>query len=369
MRISVLDKDFELLGEFSVYRSLIWNRRYYEPGVFEIHTAVEYFPLLNSGLYIFRHDRKELGVIRNVNYSQTNDGARTAFCKGYFAEHLLDGRVIIPAVNITGTPEEIGRQLVQSYFIAPADNDRAFPHLKLGEARGLGESTRLQNTGDHVGEKLYELEQTQELSHRLVFDFEENVLTFETWAGLDRTDDQEINSPATFSNAFYNVKNVVYDRDDSSAANFAYVLGEGEGADRVVVEVDLRSSPDQERREIYVDAKDLRKTYKDSAGNDKTYTDAQYRELLRQRGLEKLNEYATVETVNSDIDAAANLVYMKDFDLGDLCTYQNHDVGIETVERITEIQEVYEGSKTTLNLTFGNGEMTSLTKMIRRETT
>ena len=70
MRISVLNASFELLGEFSIYRSLIWNRRYYEPGVFEIHTAVEYFPLLNSGRYIFRHDRQELGVIREVNYTQ-----------------------------------------------------------------------------------------------------------------------------------------------------------------------------------------------------------------------------------------------------------------------------------------------------------
>ena len=82
-----------------------------------------------------------------------------------------------------------------------------------------------------------------------------------------------------------------------------------------------------------------------------------------------MDEYAPVETVNSDVDAAANLVYMEDFDLGDLSTYQNQDVGIETIKRITEIQEVYEGSKSTLNITFGNDEMTSLTKIIRRETT
>ena len=109
MRISVLDASFELLGEFSIYRSLIWSRRYYEPGVFEIHTAVEYFPLLNSGRYIFRHDRQELGVIREVNYTQTSKGARTAYCKGYFSEALFNNRVTVPAANITGTPEEISR--------------------------------------------------------------------------------------------------------------------------------------------------------------------------------------------------------------------------------------------------------------------
>lgn len=369
MRISVLDASFELLGEFSIYRSLIWNRRYYEPGVFEIHTAVEYFPLLNSGRYIFRHDRQELGVIREVNYTQTSKGARTAYCKGYFSEALFNNRVTVPAANITGTPEEISRSLVTTYFISPSDGGRVFPQIRLGALSGLGASTTLQSTGDQIGDKMYELERTQELSHRLVFDFEENVLTFEVWAGLDRTDDQEVNSPATFSNAFYNVKNVVYDRDASTAANFAYVAGEGEDADRVIVEVDARTDATQERREIFVDARDLQKTYKDSSGTERTYSDTQYAALLRQRGLEKLDEYAQVEVVNSDIDASANLVYMEDFDLGDLCTYQNQDVGIETVKRITEIQEVYEGSKATLNITFGNDESTSLTKIIRRETT
>ena len=369
MRISVLDANFELLGEFSIYRSLIWTRRYYEPGVFEIHTAVDYFPMLNAGRYIYRHDRQELGVLREVNYEQTSQGARAAYCKGYFAEALLDDRVIIPAVNITGKPEEIGRSLVTSFFISPADTGRTFPQIILGEASGLGASTTLQNTGEKVGEKLFELERTQELSHRLTFDFEANTLTFSTWSGLNRTDDQEENSPATFSNAFYNVKNVVYDRDASSAANFAYVAGAGEDVDRVVVEVDARADPSEERREIFVDARDLQQTYKDDGGTEHTYTPEQYQELLRQRGREKLSEYAQVETVNSDVDANANLVYMQDFDLGDLCTYQNLDVGIETVKRITEIQEVYEGSRSTLNITFGNDTATSLTKIIRRETT
>jgi hypothetical protein len=83
--------------------------------------------------------------------------------------------------------------------------------------------------------------------------------------------------------------------------------------------------------------------------------------------LEKLAEYEKVETVNSDVDPDANLVYMTDFDLGDLCTYRYTDVGIETTKRITEIQEVYEGSKQTLSVVFGNDMATSITKIIKRE--
>ena len=89
--------------------------------------------------------------------------------------------------------------------------------------------------------------------------------------------------------------------------------------------------------------------------------------LLRLRGLEKLAEYQKIETVNGDVDPNANLTYGVDFDLGDLCTYRYADVGIETTKRITEIQEVYEGSKQTLSVVFGNAQMTSITKIIQRE--
>ena len=74
-----------------------------------------------------------------------------------------------------------------------------------------------------------------------------------------------------------------------------------------------------------------------------------------------------VDEPAGDVDPNANLTYGVDFDLGDLCTYRYADVGIETTKRITEIQEVYEGSKQTLSVVFGNDQMTSITKIIQRE--
>lgn len=154
---------------------------------------------------------------------------------------------------------------------------------------------------------------------------------------------------------------------EPSAGNGQIVRVLREGSARVIVEVDLRSSADEERRELYVDARDLQSTYQDDAGDEHTYTADQYKALLRQRGLEKLAEYQKIETVNGDVDPNANLTYGVNFDLGDLCTYRYADVGIETTKRITEIQEVYEGSKQTLSVVFGNDQMTSITKIIQRE--
>ena len=188
-----------------------------------------------------------------------------------------------------------------------------------------------------------------------VYDYLENTLSFEVWQGKDRTDSQNENSWAIFSDSFYNVKNVVYNRDESGCRNIAYVAGEGEGTERVVEEVDTRNAPDEERRELYIDARDLQSTYMDESGTEHSYTAAEYRALLCQRGLEKLAEYEKVETVNRT-----------DFELGDLCTYRYTDIGIETTKRITEIQEAYEGSRQTLRVVFGSDTIVSIEKIMKR---
>ena len=213
-----------------------------------------------------------------------------------------------------------------------------------------------------MSDKLYEIGNAYEISHRVLYDFQTNKLTFEVWMGVDRRDSQEENSWAIFSNSFYNVRNVVYNRSNASYKNYAYVAGEGEGSSRVIVTVDNRA-PGEERKEIWVDARDLQS--KDSAGN--AISADTYRQQLNQRGLEKLAEYRKVETVNSSIDNQANLVYKKDFDLGDLCTYINTDVGIAADKRITEIIETYEGAATELTITFGTDDITTVQQLIKRE--
>lgn len=367
MQITVLNEDFEIIGIIGVFTSLQWNRKYYEPGTFQLDVPASYFPILNAGKYICRNDRDELGVIQVANYKKDDNGSQEARCKGTFAECLLNYRVIPLTFAMTGTPEDIGRKLVDMLAIHPSNTDRVLPNVRLGEKSGIGESLSFQSTGDALGDTLYSLETTQEASHRLAYDYLDNSLTYEVWKGKNRTDTQTENSWAVFSDSFYNVKNVEYYRDNTNYYNVAYVAGEGTGASRTVVEVDLRTSGEKDRRELYVDARDLRKEYKDSNGADKVYTDDQYIALLRQRGIEKLCEYALVETAGSDIDANANLIYRKDFDLGDLCTYRNSSMNMDFKLRITEIDEVYEGAEAKLGIVLGTNNLSTLSKIIKRE--
>lgn len=364
MQFIVLDKEFQTLGVIQIFNTLLWYRRYYSPGIFELHIPAEYFNLINIGRYLYRNDRTELGVIREVSFMRGEKGEKTAYCKGFFAEHLLNNSVMIPVFNQSGTAEELAHAAINRYIINPDVPERRLSNIQLGQMKGGGTSMAFQNTGAHVGDRLYDMLRTQEMSQRLVYDYLENKLTYEVWQGLDRRDTQDINSWAVFSDAFCNIRSAQYCRDESDCKNFAYVAGEGEGADRKIIEVDIRTDPGEERRELYVDARDLQKI-----SDTITYTDEQYEKLLTQRGLEKLADYSMIEKVDSDVDPAANLIYGVDFDLGDLCTYHYNDVNVECSRRITEIQEVLEGSSRKLSVIFGNDGMTNLKQIIRKEIT
>lgn len=362
VRLIVLDKNFDTLGSIPLFRTLIWTRRYEKLGCFELHVSKEYFALLRSGKYLYRNDADELGVIDEVNYSQDVNGSRKAYAKGNFSEVLLAERVIGTTAVLTGNIETSMRELVSMNAIFPSDKDRIIKHLRLGNVSGIAGSLEIQTTGDNLSEKLYEIGNTQEISHRIRYDFYTNDLVFEVWQGKDRRDSQEENSWAVFSNSFYNIRNVVYNRNSNAYKNFAYVAGAGEGDDRVIITVDLRD-PGEERKEIWVDARDLQQ----DDGNGNVIPLSVYKAQLEQRGREKLAEYRKIETINSEVDSGANLVYKKDFDLGDYCPYINTEIGIATDKRITEIMETHEGNAMKLSVTFGTDEIESVVQLIKRE--
>lgn len=367
MQLIILDKDFQTLGPVSLYQTLLWTRRYYEPGAFGLYSPPEFFALLKAGKYLYRSDRTELGLIEDVVYTRDDQGRQQAYCSGSFAEALLNSRVIRKQVSYTGTPEAIARKLVNANVINPSDASRKIPGIVLGTQHGLGTSVEVSATGEQIGDKLYEIEAAQQLSHRLIYDYLTNALTFDVWQGKDRTDGQTANSWAIFSDGFFNLRETRYERDEKDYKNFAVVAGEGEGSARKIVTVDIRPDPSEEMRELYVDARDLQSTYMDESGVEHTYSTTQYNNLLRQRGREVLAEYAPLESVENGIDPNANLIYMVDFDLGDLCVYRNSALGIETQQRIIEIRETYEGASFGLDVVFGAGMITSISKLIRRE--
>lgn len=163
-------------------------------------------------------------------------------------EQALADRVVKQTWNCTGTREEIARKLVYDFCINCA-NPLFEGKLQLGELKGLGEKIVYQNTGADIKTALYELLKPEGLSFSIDYDYINDSLLFNVWAGKDRTENQEINSWATFCKNFENIQNDSYSSDNSQFKNFAYVAGQGIGAKRVVVEVD-KTSPRRRQKRI-----------------------------------------------------------------------------------------------------------------------
>ncbi len=342
MELLLLDKNFQICGLVDDFSSLVWNRKYYECGNFSLETNVKYLEQFKNAKYIYNKNFLETGVLEGFNFKDTTTGLQILF-KGRFLESVLSERVIDKTQNFTNvTTENIVCNLVNTFAINTTG--RTIEKLKLGEKKGLGKSRTIQMTGDNLLNKIYELCKEDELSIRLKYDFDNNQIIFGVWQGLDRTDNQNANTWAIFSRNFENILQDEYSIDITKYCNFAYVAGEDKGENRVIVEVN-QIKPNEERRELYVDARDLQK-------DDKT-TDIEYRQILRERGIQKLGENNKIETANFSIDPLANLIYKQDFDLGDKVIYKNEQLNFNIENRIIGISEAYENGNRTLDVTFG----------------
>lgn len=342
MELLLLNKKFEICGMIDDFSSLTWNRKYNECGSFSLQIDIKYLEQFKNARYIYSKEFLETGILETFNLKNTTTGTQIIYT-GRFLESKLEQRVIDKTQYFYNmTTEDIIRSLVSTFTIDTGE--RVIQTIKLGRRKGLGKKRTMQIIGDNLLTKIYELCNEDELSIRLYYDFGKNEMIFEVWQGLDRTDTQDQNTWAIFSKNFENILQDEYSKDETQYCNFAYVAGEERGENRIVVEVN-KIKENEERRELYVDARDLQK--------DEDTTEEQYRQILIERGIEKLNENNKVETANFIIDPLSNLVYKKDFDLGDKIIYKNEQLNFNIENRIVEITEAYENGNKTLEITFG----------------
>lgn len=364
MELLLLNKDFQVCGLIDDFSSLVWNRKYYECGNFNLQVGIRYWEQFKNAVYVYSKDFQETGILETLNYKTTTQGIDIQM-SGRFLECKLAQRVINTTQKFKNkSTEDIVRSLISTFCINAGD--RTIPNLILGESKGLGRTRTMQMTGDNLLDKIYELCKEDELSICLRYDFENNKMVFEVWQGLDRRDTQSINTWAIFSRNFENILEDEYSTDETKYCNFAYVMGEVEeetGTDsegnaikskrRVDVTIN-RVKQGEERKELYVDARDIQSETTDDEGNSTKIPEAEYKEMLKERGIEKLNECNKVETSSFNINPLSNLQYQTDFDLGDKVIYKNDELGFVIENRIVGVTESYENGNKTIDVTFGD---------------
>ena len=331
MEIRVYNSELYFQGVMENQTSLIWTRKYFEAGNFELYAPIteDNLKLIKRGNIIWMRGSDDAGVIEDIKLEES-DVKNEITAQGRFLSSYMDRKLIKGTKNFSGTVENAMRQL---YF------DDPIPLVDLGELQGFTETVEFQVSYKNLLTYENKLARSAAIGYRFKPNFDKRKIIFEIYKGVDRTTSQGVNNRVIFSEGYNNLNNAIYRENTQLYKNVAYVVGEG---GKIVVVGDVTGL---ERREMFVDAKDI-----DSEG----LSTAEYEAKLRTRGEEALSNNRIENTFECNTGADANFQYKKNYDLGDIVTVKKNKWGITVHERITEIREIYEFGGRRIEPTFGN---------------
>lgn len=346
MEVYALDSDFELVSFGIPYDNLQWNRRYYEAGDFEMQIPLAVYD--ESWAYIGSSERTELGMVqRTVTSEESPD---KVLIGGFFCEKMLDEKVCYPRyIGDAQRTETAARAIFSLYkedlpiYLAPANEPL------------LGDRTQSDFSDDELGDKLYRILESRELSYRVAYDFASNRLEFGVWQGVDRTQSQSENSYQTFSADFGNLAGHSTDFDESDYKNYAIVPCDGRESDNVeqrTFYIDL--SGGGRKRKIVIDMR--------ASHPEEGQSAADFEAAVKQEALEWLLSYSRIE----DIDISVIGGYLESFDLGDKCDVVLADLGIRLESRIIEVYEVFKAEGHEVIVGLGNKRISNVRRAVNR---
>lgn len=336
MDIRVLNKNFEDITILDEYESFLWTERYDKCGDFELYTAIDknILQIIKQDYYLSIADSDRLMIVEKIQITSDVENGNKLKVSGRSLESILDRRIVWRQMNMQGNFQTGISVLLRENATEPADQTRLIPNLKFqmnNEDRITKLKLRAQFTGDNLYEAIQKLCEEYKLGFKIVLD-DRNRFVFSLYMGEDRSYAQSENSYIVFSPGFDNIINSNYMESRTAYKNVALVMGEGEGAERKRLAVGTATSTGLERRELYVDARDLSTKLE----NEKTMPEAEYMEKLKQRGLEKLSKCQDVVTFEGQVDAVRMYRYGRDFFIGDIVQIAN-EYGHETTARVIEL--------------------------------
>lgn len=342
MELYIYTSDRELIGIVESFEYLRWTRRYSQCGSFELKaiSTPNNSALLKEGNIIWKSDDEEAGIIEYVKLSQTDTEFITV--SGRFATSLLARRIVWGTEKLSGDLSACVEQLLNHNLIAPSDSARQITGVSFFSPN-LGVPVSTQISYRNLMEVVTGLCDASDIGIKTVFNQGTGAFAVTLYNGAA--------SQAVFSKEYENLTEQVYTVSDLDYANTALIGGEGEGTKRTFVTI--TSGSGETRREVFVDAKDLRE---EDFG-------AGYTSALTFRGQSKLNELEMRYIFDTSVNPHGNLAYKTDFDLGQTVKVVSKVWGVSMTTRITEVEETYDADGQSINVVFGKAEITIAQKI------
>ena len=365
--IRVINPDFELLAELYGYTSAIISREWHGIGSLdiEINKNIQGSELLQKGnILILGANIEEPFIIKHRQIKLDQDGKKSEVwsIKAPSLKSILEQRITVPPDGlsydrINSDAETVIKHYTTNNVITPADSNRIMPLVEVDTNQNRGTSIEWRSRYKNLANELNDISFATGINWNISLDIQNQKFVLDVREGKDLTASQSVNPPVIISPEFASVKELEYLESMLDFKNYAYIAGQGVGADRRVISQGTATG--LERYEVFVDARDVAEV----DDNENPRPEGEIIAELEARGQRNLEEFEQETYLNGQILMKSPFEYRKDYNLGDIVTLQNKDWGVTLDARITKIKESYDANGMNIEAVFGNDQPDLISKI------
>ena len=361
MQIQVFNLDLDFLGICEEINDIEWVREFYKGGRFTMNAKLN-----EHNLELLKKDRilikdnnfDEPMIIEYRELSEGENGDEDFIITG----NSLTTRILSSRVTASRQVEKDKIDVVMKNILRKQTEGelRAFKGLSYSEDKDyFTDIIEHKSLYKALDEEFETLSRMYDIGHKISIDMTNKSFVFDVY----QMDD--ISDSVLFTVDFDNLKNQRFIDSHDNYKNVAIVAGQGnsdldedddETRDKVIINNEEYIGFD--RREVYIDARDINKDTKKGTDKDGNEIDIPVVngenavKLLTARGYEKLVEVQPIESFEGDL-VENNYRYKIDFNLGNKVTVRNRKWGVEFIQRITKITENYGPYGSNIEVSFG----------------
>lgn len=350
MELKIMNSNEELIGIIDEYKSLIWTRRYYECGDFELYCKAtsETLALLRTGNFVARDDDEQICIIEKIQVTTDVENGNYITAFGRCMKSILDRRIVWYQTTLYAQIETLIQIILDKNLINPSNTDRTIPNFTFENTGTLTDYVEMQMDGDTIYDVIISV--CKQFKYGFAVALKNGVFTLKLYKGKDRSYAQTENPYVVFSTDFDNLTQSTYIFNNADYKNVALVKGEGSGNERGYYTVG--SATGLERRETFTDAQSI-------STNNGAISESNYYQLLSATGNRALSSMKGSENLEGTIIETGQYEYKKDYFLGDVVQIKN-EYGVEAQARIIEIIESDDDTGNRLIPTFSTWEVTPI---------
>lgn len=343
--------------------------RLYSPGHFDVECPIgaRHAEKLAVGRLVYLDGF--WGLIDDIKFSANSDGSKL-IVSGRQLKGLTADRITIPPAfsavtgaqgydTATGTTEAIIKHFVAGNMRNAAQPDRIVYGLEIAPDLGRGTANdRYMSRHDPLDDVLATLGEAAGLGYDISPDLKNHKLIFDVVAGVDHSAQQKDRMRVIFDIARKTALSQEYINNTSDSRNVFYATMSGSDmADETLTSTYTRDGEETKqgisRREKHL----IISTDTPTAG-------AEYAEL-KQKVLSEAESFKAAESFSCEI-AEGQYQYRRDYNLGDLVSVVNHEMGLTMHSRVTEMATTYGSDGVRRTATFGTAAINVFGRLKRQ---